>query len=306
MASWQLNLATAYFRASRILSRPTRQFDVIKDRAGLEKMPGFKPFVTAEIQPVTAGGLPAEWLTPPGAYPGRTLLYIHGGGFVLGSINTHRNLVINIANVTHARGLIFIYRLAPEHRFPAAPEDCLAVYRWLLSEGVRPEQLIVAGDSAGGTLTLSLLLRLRDLGLPLPAIAVCLAPVTDLAMSGDSYLTNARSDVALDRRHLQYWFRLYVGETDPHDSRVSPLYADLHGLPPLLIQVGDVELLLSDATRFADRAREAGVDVTLEIMKRGQHVQQTFARLLPEAREAIAHIGQFAESKMKIESANLR
>ena len=298
MASWQLNLATLYFRLSRIFSRPPRQFDVFKDRAGFEKFPGSKPFVPAEVQTVTAAGLPAEWLTPPGAYPGRTLLYIHGGGFVLGSINTHRNLAINIANVTHARGLIFNYRLAPEHPYPAAPEDCLAVYRWLLSEGVRPEKLIVAGDSAGGTLTLSLLLRLRDLGLPSPAIAVCLAPATDLTLHGDTILTNARTDFVLEPRQAAYWVKLYLGQADPSDPQVSPLYADLHGLPPLLLQVGDVEMLFSDVIRFAERARQAGVDVTLEIMKRGQHVQQVLARLLPEAREAITHIGQFAESKM--------
>ncbi len=298
MASWQLNFTTAYFRLSRLLSRPPRQFDVLKDRADFEKFTGSKPFVPAECQPVTAAGLPAEWLTPPGAYPGRTLMYIHGGGYVFGSINTHRNLAINIANVTHARGLSFNYRLAPEHPYPAAPEDCLAVYRWLLSEGVRPEQLIVAGDSAGGSLTLTLLLRLRDLDLPLPAIAVCLAPGPDLSLQRDTILTNARTDLVLEPRHVAYWVKLYLGETDPRDPRVSPIYADLHGLPPLLLQVGDAELLFYDVTRFAERAREAGVDVTLEIMKRGQHVQQTLAGFLPEARQAIAHIGQFTESKM--------
>jgi monoterpene epsilon-lactone hydrolase len=298
MASWQFNLLTAYLRLLRILSGSPKQFDLAKDRADLESFKRFKSKVPAECQPVTAGGLPAEWLIPPGAVSGRTVLYLHGGGFAIGSINTHRSLAINIAHAAHARSLILEYRLAPEHPFPAASEDCLAAYRWLSSEGVRPEQLIVAGDSAGGTLTLLLLLRLRDLGLPLPALGVCLSPATDLTASGDSYRDNAHSDFMLDLRHIMFWFQLYLGDHDRRDPQVSPLYADLHGLPPLLIQVGNSELLFSDSTMFAERAREAGVDVTLEILERGQHVQQIVASVLPEAREAIAHIGQFIERRL--------
>lgn len=298
MSSWQSKALTTYFRLSRILSRPPKQFDLAKDRADYESLfRRFKALVPAERQLVTIGALPAEWLNPASADPGRTLLYLHGAGFVACSINTHRNLAINIAHAEHARALIIEYRLAPEHPFPAAFDDCLAAYRWLLSEGVRPEQLIVAGDSSGGCLTLLLLVCLRDLGLPLPAAAVCLSPVTDLTMSGDSYIRNARSDLLVERRHLAYWFRLYLGDHDPRDPQASPLYADLRGLPPLLIQVGDAELLFSDATMFAKRAREAGVDVTLEILERGQHVQQMAASILPEAREAIGHIGQFIEGR---------
>ena len=300
MSSWQAYALTAYFRLSRLLSRPPRQFDLAKDRTEAESFARrFKALSPAERQPTTADGLPAEWLIPAAVAPERTLLYLHGGGFVSGSINSHRNLVINIANAAHTRALIIEYRLAPEHPFPAAPDDCLAAYRWVLSEGVRPEQLIVAGDSSGGCLTLLLLLRLRDLGLPLPATAVCLAPATNLAMTGESYSCNARSDFFLERGHVAYWFRHYLGDHDPCDPQVSPLYADLHGLPPLLIQVGNAELLFSDSTMFVERAREAGVDVTLEILERGQHVEQLAASILPEAREAIAHIGQFVESHLE-------
>ena len=298
MSSWQLTAMTAYYRLVRILARPPQQFDLAKDRAYGEALGRFKARVPAERQPVNAGGVPAAWLIPAGARPGRTLLYLHGGGYCIGSIHSHRGLATHIAHATHARALIIGYRRAPECPFPAPLDDCLAAYRWLLASGVRPEQLVVAGDSAGGALAISLLLSARDQGIPLAAAGVCLAPWTDLTLSGDSYTSNAQSDLLLDRRHLAQWVNWYLGDHDPRDPLASPLFADLRGLPPLLIQVGSVEMLLSDATRFADRARAAGVDVTLEVMEHGQHVQQLGVGLLPEARAAIAHIGQFVDERL--------
>jgi acetyl esterase/lipase len=289
---------TAYYRLVRILSRPPQQFDLAKDRAYGEALGRFKALVPVERQPVNAGGVPAEWLIHAGARPGRTLLYLHGGGYCIGSIDSHCGLATNIAHAAHARALIIGYRRAPECPFPAPLDDCLAAYRWLLSSGVRPEQLVVAGDSAGGALTISLLLSARDQGIPLAAAGVCLAPWTDLTLSGDSYASNGQSDLLLDRRHLEQWANWYLGDHDPRDPLASPLYADLHDLPPLLIQVGSAEMLLSDAIRFADRARAAGVDVTLEVMEHGQHVQQLGAGLLPETRVAIAHIGQFIHERL--------
>jgi monoterpene epsilon-lactone hydrolase len=226
------------------------------------------------------------------------MLYLHGAGFVSCSINTHRNLTINLAHAAHARALILEYRLAPEHPFPAASQDCLAAYRWLLDQGVQPGQLIVAGDSSGGCLTLLLMLRLRDLGLPLPALGVLLSPVTDLCMGGESFEKNASTDLTLARDHMLYWLGLYLCGHDPRDPLASPFYADLHGLPPLLIQVGDAELLLSDCESFTEKARGAQVDVTLEIIKQGQHVQQFIASLLPEGHQAIARIGQFVNGRL--------
>jgi acetyl esterase/lipase len=258
----------------------------------------FKALVPAERQVVSVAGLQAEWLLPPGALPERTMLYLHGAGFVACSIKTHRSLAVNIAHAAHARALILEYRLAPEHPYPAANQDCLSAYRWLLSEGVPAEQVIVAGDSSGGCLSLSLLLKVRDLGLPLPALGICLSPVTDLAMRGESYANNARSDLMLERAHLAYWFGLYLGDHDPRDPQVSPLYAELHGLPPLFIQAGSAELLLSDSLHFTERARAAGVEVTLEILEGGQHVQQLTASLLPEGRQAISQIGRFVEQQL--------
>ncbi len=299
MLSWQARLLSAYFRFSRFVTPPPKQFDYVKERAYAEALcRWFKPLVRFERQPLTIGTIPAEWLTPSGVQQGRTLLYIHGGGFVAYSINTHRSLATNIAHAGHARALIIEYGLAPEHPFPAGLQDCLASYRWLLDNGIQPQHLVVAGDSAGGNLTLALLVRLRDLGLPLPAAAVCLAPATDLTLSGESFTRNARADFLIDQREIEYWLALYLCGHDPCDPLASPLYADLHGLPPLLLQVGDAEMLFSDSTRFAEKARLAGVDVTLEVMPQGQHVQQMAANLLPEARQAIQHIGQFIDSRL--------
>jgi monoterpene epsilon-lactone hydrolase len=299
MSSWQMKAMTAYFRLRRDLSGPPRQLDLLKDRADVEGLARFKALARAERRPVDTGGVAAEWLVPASARPGRTLLYLHGGGFCIGSVNSHRGLATSVAHAAHARVLLIDYRLAPEHPFPAGLEDCVAAYRWLLAGGIRPEQLAVVGDSAGGALTLSLLLAARDRGIPLPAAAVCLSPATDLTLSGESHTGNARSDIFLDGRHVEQWFAWYLDGHDPRDPLVSAVYADLRGLPPLLIQVGSAEIFLSDAIRFADRARAAGVSVTLEVLEHGQHIQHVAASLLPEGREAVTHIGEFIDQRLR-------
>jgi acetyl esterase/lipase len=172
-------------------------------------------------------------------------------------------------------------------------EDALAAYRWLLKGSVQTKQIVVAGDSAGGGLTLSLLLSLREKGLPLPAAAVCLSPWTDLTSSGESWETNARIDFMLEKTSTVKAAKLYLGDANPRSPLASPLYADPTGLPSLLIQVGSEEVLLSDSTLFAEKARAAGVDVTLENWKGMQHVWQYTASMLPEARQAVARIGEF-------------
>jgi len=244
-------------------------------------------------EPVSAGGVKAEWLSSPGVDRDRVLLHLHGGGYYTGSIATHRDLISRLGRAAGMRSLAVDYRLAPEHPFPAALDDATTAYRWLLSEGFDPARIVLAGDSSGGGLALATLVKLRDDGVPLPARAVLLSPWTDLALTGDSVTRNASRDPINRARYLEISPPLYAGSEDVKNPLISPLYADPAGLPPLLIQVGSDETLLDDSTRFAERARAAGVDVTLEIWPGMFHVFQMSARFLPEARRAIEVAGAF-------------
>ncbi len=243
--------------------------------------------------PVDAGGVPAEWISAPGADPDRVIYYLHGGGYVMGSIKTHREMISRIARASGARALAIDYRLAPEHPFPAAVEDSTAAYRWLLSTGVDPARLIIAGDSAGGGLTVATLVALRDAGDPLPAAAVCLSPWVDMEGIGESMTTRAEADPMVQRDDLIEGAQAYLGGADPRTPLAAPLYADLKGLPPLLIHVGTAETLLDDSTRLADRAKTAGVDVTLEPWDDMIHVWQFMASMLPEGQQSIDRIADF-------------
>jgi acetyl esterase/lipase len=270
--------------------------NVDKDRQELETLAKtFKPLAPIQTTSVVANNVSAEWITPQGISTERVILYIHGGSFNSGSVVSHRALAANIAMACKARALIIDYRLAPEHTFPSALQDTLAAYDWLLSNGIPAGQIAIAGDSAGGTLSLTLLIQLRDQGKPLPAMAVCLSPATDFTLSGESWTRNRTKDVMLNLRNIRTAGEIYLRGADLRSPLVSPLYADLHGLPPILIQVGSVEVLLSDATRFAEKAKEVGVSVTLEVWDGMQHVWQYTASFLPEARQAIRNIGEFAE-----------
>ncbi len=246
---------------------------------------------------IVAGGVPAVWLVPEGASE-RVLLYIHGGGFVMCSPGTHGPLAAAIAQKAGARALLPDYRLAPEHPFPAALDDCLAVYRWLLAQGVKPEEVVVGGDSAGGNLTLATLLSLRDAGVPMPAGAFCLSPATDLTASGESFRTRVGDEVLLTVPFCQTVGPLYVGQNDPAAPLLSPLFADLRGLPPLLIHVVTHELLLDDSLRFADVAKRAGVEVSLKIWEGLWHAFQLFD-FFPEARQAVAELAAFARARFE-------
>lgn len=248
------------------------------------------------LQKVTAGGVPAEWLIPAAGSTDGVLLYIHGGAWTMGWYEPHRWLVSHLARATGRRALALDYRLAPEHPFPAALEDCLVAYRWLVSNGTLPQQIVIAGDSADGNLTLTTMLALRDNGEPLPAAGVCLSPVTDLAGTGGPESGGppvSDQDVGLPVDWAQEQTRMYLGDRDPHLPLVSPFYADLHGLPPLLIQVGGDEYLLDDAQRFVPRARAAGVDVTLQVYAGMWHVWQILVGLMPESDQAIAAVAAF-------------
>ncbi|MBL7212335.1 MAG: alpha/beta hydrolase [Desulfobacteraceae bacterium] len=249
-----------------------------------------------KIEATDAGGIPVEWQIVPAAKEDQVLLYLHGGGWVLGSPNSYRLLTIELGRATGMRVLNVDYRLAPEHPYPAQLEDCTSAYKWLLSKGIKPENIIIAGDSAGGSLTLTSILKLRDDGTPLPAGAVCLSPSTEIGLTDDSYFKNGETDPILADIGLFWWIQAYLAGADPSDPFLSPLLGDLKGLPPLLFQVSTCEMLYCDSTRFVDKARAAGVDVTLETWDDMLHVFHFFGlHQLSEAKEAIAQAGEFVQ-----------
>ena len=250
-----------------------------------------------EIEKVDAAGLPAELQITPGSHPTRTILYFHGGGYIMGSPHFMRSVTVKIGAATGMRVLSLDYRLAPEHPYPAAVNDCVGAYHWLLEMGTDPLDIIVAGDSAGGYLTLQTLLRARDQGLASPAGAVCISPGTDLALTGATYRSHAPTDPVLADIGLFWWVETHLSGADPYDPEVSPLFADLHDLPQILIQASASEMMLDDTTAFADRAQDAGVDVTVQMWEDTMHVFHCFD--LPEAKEAFARIGDFTDRFLK-------
>jgi epsilon-lactone hydrolase len=288
MASDQSKRLTDMLRAA---PRPEPGMPVAARRQNMESYA--RPLhEDCKAEPVTAGGVPAEWISAPGAGE-TTILYLHGGGYTTGSLVTHRELAGRISRATGARVLLLDYRLAPEHPFPAAVDDAVAAYRWLLEQGAQPQRIVVSGDSAGGGLTLATLVAIRDRGLPAPAGGACISPWTDLAMTGESMTSRAALDPMVQRETLIEMSNAYLGDADPASPLASPLHADLAGLPPLLIQVGTSETLFDDATRFDARARAAGVQVRLRPYDEQVHVWHMFAGMLPEGQAAIDEIGAF-------------
>lgn len=297
MASPQLQ---NIIQALRSIQLNPHEADIPTVRAAFEQFASVYPTADGvKREKADANGVPGEWITPPAVSGDTTILYIHGGGWTMGSVNTHARLVANICAACDARSFSIDYRLAPEHPYPAGLDDCITAYRWLIEDQrVDPARLVIAGDSAGGNLTLASLLRLRDEGLPLPAAAVCLSPATDMLATGESHRTRAEADPMLDPTGLPVVREAYCPDTDPATPYISPLYGDLKSLPPLLIHVGDAEILLDDSKGFAERAKAAGVDVTLKVWDEMIHVFQFFAPMLPEANEAIAEIGAFVKSRV--------
>ena len=301
MASPELQLVLEFCRFSRRKRRATvidfgriaemhARYDEIADANQLPH--------DVSYQVVDAGGVSAEWVRSSKVREETVLLYLHGGCYATGSVDTHRDLMTRLSIASSMRVLGLNYRLAPAHPFPAAVEDAYAAYRWLLKSGVDPGRIALAGDSAGAGLALATTLTLREDELPLPGAVVCLSPWVDLALTGDSMDTKAAADPIVSREMLYGWGKLYLGDHDPRTPLASPLYAELQGLPPLLIQVGSTEVLLDDSRRLADRASAAGVDVALEIWPEMIHGWQNFGAILPEAREAIDHIGRFVRSHL--------
>ncbi|MFQ3459664.1 alpha/beta hydrolase [Bradyrhizobium sp. UFLA01-814] len=251
-------------------------------------------------EPVSAGGVDGEWLVPSDAPRDKAVLYFHGGGFRIGSIASHRDLAARIADASGCQVLSINYRLAPEHRFPAALDDAVAAYHFLRDQGLRPADIAFAGDSAGGNLVLAAMLAARDRGLPLPAAGAMMSPWTDLTASGASYQSRAKADPIHQRAMILALAKNYLGKDgDVSDPFASPLFADLTGLPPLLVQVGDRETVRDDATELAARAKAAGIDVELQVWDGMIHVFQMFPEI-PQAREAIASLAAFLRNHLHI------
>jgi epsilon-lactone hydrolase len=252
------------------------------------------------VEQVMAGGRPAEWLTPAGSRQDAALLYLHGGGYVIGSPRSHRHLGEAIARAAGIGCLLPDYGLAPEHPFPAAVDDAVAAYRWLVEEKrMAADRIAIGGDSAGGGLTVAALVAIRDKGLPLPGAGICISPWSDLTCSAPSYQTKAATDLLVTHASIIVMARDYLGATDPRTPLASPLFADLRGLPPLLIHVGSEEVLLDDATRLAERARAAGVPVTVEVWEQMIHVWHWFLPWLDEAQSAVDKIGGFLRAQLR-------
>ena len=281
----------------------TRQSDTAALRQqfldGARKFGAIPPGI--RVAPVKIAGLPeglqAEWIHPessPNAPNAscKAIFYTHGGGYISGNCEDHRMHVAKFVRDTGIPALLYDYRLAPEHPFPAAIEDTLSAYTWLLDQGVAPANILIVGESAGGGLCLASLVAIRDQGLPLPAGGAALSPWTDLTCSGQSYKTNATKDIST-LGSWNIWGEYYVGTNDPRHPWISPVYADLHGLPPVFIMVGGHEILLDDALSFAEKARAAGVPVTLRVWKGMVHCFPLLAPMFPEATQAWAETIQF-------------
>ncbi len=261
--------------------------------------------VPATLDGVDAGGVPGIWVSTPQANRDEVILFLHGGGYNCGSTYVYTDFMTRLSHACGARVLGIDYRLAPEHKFPAALDDAVTAYRWLLTQ-CAPHQITFVGDSAGGGLGLCTLVALRDSGEPLPARAICLSPWTDLEGLGESVKTKDKSDPWIRGDRITLSSRLYVKETDYRNPLAAPLHADPTGLPPLLILVGSEETLLDDSTRFAEKAQRAGVDVTLEIWDGMIHVWPFFAGILPEGMLAFQRMGGFIAETRQATSSSAR
>jgi monoterpene epsilon-lactone hydrolase len=252
------------------------------------------------IEPVDVDGVPAAWINPPEADAERAVLYLHGGNYMLGSLASHRDLVARLAMATGMHSLFIEYRRAPEHAFPAALDDALTAYRWLLARGTRPEHLVLAGDSAGGGLILALLQVLRERNIPMPAGAALLSPWTDLAGTVESRTTREAADPTFTGTAINALASFYAGAEDLHHPLISPIYADLNGFPPLHIDVGQDEVFLDDSLLVAEHARAAQVPVELTVWEGMWHVFQLFASVLPEGHQSLEQIGTFFRRQTRL------
>lgn len=294
MRSEQLENIVTMLR-NLISARPADQeVNVDEMRSGYDILGAMTPQATgAVVEAVDANGVPCEWITTPGVDTGRTVVYVHGGGYVIGSLASHRSMLTHLSAAANARVLAVEYRLSPEHPHPAALDDAVTAYNWAIQNGATPERTVIGGDSAGGGLTIATLVALREGGYPLPAAGVCLSPWLDMEASSESMKDRAELDPMVKESDLLKWAGHYLNGLSPTTPLANPLHAELKGLPPLLIHVGSHEVLLDDSKRLAQLARDAGVDVTLEVADEMIHVWHFFAGAVPEADASIAEVGLF-------------
>ncbi|GCE24382.1 alpha/beta hydrolase [Dictyobacter kobayashii] len=301
MSSWQAQLITLLLKQNvkRHFRRPV---EVAQFRRRLNAQQRVAVPAGWQLKIVERAGFHDEWIEPLASaqtsQPDPLLLYLHGGGYIACSPRTHRSLTVALAVQSRMRCLSLDYPLAPEHPFPAALEATIAVYQQLLAGGEVPERIVLAGDSAGGGLALATLLKLRELALPLPAGAALFSPLTDLAATGASLQENEKSDAFFFARMIPDGARFYLGDnsSDVTNPLASPLYADLSGLPPLLVHASDSELLRDDAVRLVERARQQGVTVESQLWSKLPHVWQLFTPFMPEARASIASTATFLQA----------
>lgn len=278
----------------------TNGFDLEGLRAGMGSRREPRGAKNVQLIRTKIGEIPAEWVLAPGADPDLRLLYLHGGGFVSGSAGFYLTMAAHISSAARCAVLLPDYRLAPEHPLPAGIEDCVAAHEWMIANGpsgpARARATFIAGDSAGGSLTLATLLALRDRRLPMPVAGIPLSPTTDLTLASESLKTV--DDPIISSRTMPRFRDLYLGETDPRNPLASPVFGDYKGIPPLLIQVGEHEMLRDDSIRVAKKARADGIQVKLEVWPGMFHVFQSHEPLLPEAREAIRHMADFMQASL--------
>ncbi|MBO0725303.1 MAG: alpha/beta hydrolase [Blastocatellia bacterium] len=298
MASWQADVVSTFIRMI-VKRRPEgNEADVVKFVRSRLEISQFLRYLIAPVDERTVsavkdGPVKGEWLRAPGE-PERTVYYLHGGAYVACSPGTHRAFTSALSRAANARVFALDYRLAPEHRFPAAVEDAVAGYRWLLNQGVDPHEIVIGGDSAGGGLTMATMIALRDAGEPLPRAAFVLSPWTDLACAGQSLDTNDKRDPMFYGAGVRWMAPVYLGGASPRDPLASPVYADLSKLPPLMIHVSDTEVLLDDSMRLSDRAKQCGVDVNLRVWNDLPHAWPVFVALrMPESFQALGEIAEF-------------
>ena len=285
-------LTGRYIRRTDIAHAP-----VAKMRKRLDQLGRLaRPARHVAIEEKSIAGLHAEWYRPENAMPGKLLLYLHGGAYTLGSCDSHRKLVTHMAKEGNIEAVMPEYRLAPEHPFPAGLDDAIAVYKALLDSGYKAADIVISGDSAGGGLSVATMLQLRHQGLPLPGAAVLISPFLDISASGESMKTRADRDPWFRPDEVEVVVRYYCPGEDVRNPLLSPVFANVAGLPPTLIHVGDDEILLSDSTRFADKLKTAGIDVELEVFPEMWHVFQLFVGKMPESRAAVRKIGAYLKA----------
>jgi monoterpene epsilon-lactone hydrolase len=279
------------------IAKRVRSDDIAQRRRDIDAR-GLAYRLPADIkaEPVAANGVRSEWTSSPDADPSRVVLYFHGGGYVIGSLDSHRHMVAEIGRAARARTLAIDYRLAPEHPFPAAVDDAIDAYRFLLSRGVQPRGITIAGDSAGGGLVVAAMVAIREAGLPQPACGWPISPWVDMEAIGGSMSSKAATDPTVQQAGILDMAKLYLKDANPRSPLAAPIYADLRGLAPLLIQVGAAETLLDDAIRLAQVAGAADVAVNLQVWPEMIHVWHIYYPELAAGRRAIAAGGEFAKA----------